>query len=272
LRVLCLGDSRTFGIWTDLGKFRYDNDWPRYLAAEALETAGERPIEAWNSGTLGYTTAHGLRLWQTRLRDLDADVVVVAFGFNDHLLVWNKRYRVHDPTSALARKLLFAAGRSRVVELLWWQVRRPPFSEAHLEAEAWVSLAEHRRNLERFAEEARRRGMKLVFLDLPLRDLSRGENLPAFDENQQTPVALFGAQDLAHLHQLYAERRAVLREVASREEVPVVDVEAAFARHVAEHPDEEMFGSYDSVHPTAAGARVIAGAVVDELRELHVYP
>jgi lysophospholipase L1-like esterase len=111
----------------------------------------------------------------------------------------------------------------------------------------------------------------LVFLDLPLRELARGENLPVSEGTEPTPVALFGARDLAHLHEVYGERRAVLREVAARRGVPVVDVEAAFARHQAEQPGEEMFGSYDLVHPTTAGARVIAAALVEKLRELSVY-
>ena len=122
-----------------------------------------------------------------------------------------------------------------------------------------------------FAEEAGRRGAALVLLDLPLRELARGQNLPAFAESFDTSVALFGARDLPHLHEVYHQRRAALREVAAQQSVPVVDVEAAFGRHLAEHPEVEMFGSYDFVHPTDAGARVIASAVVEKLREIGAY-
>ena len=269
LRVLCLGDSRTFGTWIDRGGPRYDNDWPRYLDAAA---GGTGEIEAWNAGTLGYTTAQGLRLWRTRLRDLRPDVVVASFGFNDHALAWNDRYRVRDPSSAIARSLLYGLARFRVVELLMWQKRRPPFSRARLSNDPWVSLEDYRHNLEQLAEEARRREVMLVWLDLPMRDLSRGDSLPVSEDDDPTSLALFGARDLAHLHEVYGERRSVMREVAEQQDVPVIDVAAAFARHQAAHPDEELFGSYDLVHPTPTGARVIAASVTEKLRQIGVQP
>lgn len=271
LRVLCLGDSRTFGIWTDEGTLRYDGDYASQLERLAgLE--GRRPIESWNAGTLGFTSAQGLRQWSTRFADLEPDVVVAAFGFNDHSFTWNTRYRVRDPRSAVARRLLYAASRSRWAELVWWQVRRPPFRSARMDSGPWVPEADFRWNLERLAEEVRRRGATLVLLDLPLRPLDLGENLPAFPgQSGETEYSLFGARDLAHLHEVDGAYRSILRQAAAANGVPVLDVESALAAHQVEHPGESTFSQYDFAHPTDAGARVIATALLARLREIGVY-
>jgi lysophospholipase L1-like esterase len=271
LRVLCLGDSRTFGIWTDLGALRFDGDYASQLERLA-SLAGDRPIESWNAGTLGYTSAQGLRQWSTRFDDLQPDVVVAAFGFNDHSFTWNTRFRVRDPRSAIARRLLHAASGFRWAELIWWQVRRPPFSSARMDPGPWVTQADFRRNLERLAEDVARRGAVLVLLDLPLRPLDLGENQAAFPgQSGATDYTLFGARDLAHLHEVDGTYRRLLREAAAVVGVPVLDVEAAFAAHQVGHPAEAMFSPYDFAHPTDAGARVIAAALLVRLRELGVY-
>ncbi len=75
-RVICLGDSYTFG--------HYVNDeeaWPAVLAA-GLRAAGHE-VEVINAGVNGFTIADERRYLEERLMSLRPDVVVVVFSQND---------------------------------------------------------------------------------------------------------------------------------------------------------------------------------------------
>lgn len=82
LRVVCLGDSITFG-WGVEGGFT----WPALLEALLNRTGGTR-AEVINAGMPGYTSRQGL-IWADReLLGLQPTVLIVQFGFNDSLSSW----------------------------------------------------------------------------------------------------------------------------------------------------------------------------------------
>ena len=74
-RVVALGGSSTGGAWQndDLGQF-----WPAEL--ERRHGSG---LQAVNQGVGGWTTLHIRRFLETRLADVDPDVVVLYVGHND---------------------------------------------------------------------------------------------------------------------------------------------------------------------------------------------
>ena len=77
VRLVALGGSSTGGAWQndDLDQF-----WP----AE-LERRHGRSVQAVNQGVGGWTTLHIRRFLETRLDDVDPDVVVLYVGHNDIL-------------------------------------------------------------------------------------------------------------------------------------------------------------------------------------------
>ncbi len=77
LRVICLGDSITFGDKIDQGE-TIPEDLARILA-----TGSGRPVEVVNAGIPGYSSRQGLAMWRGTLRDLRPDIITIAFGFND---------------------------------------------------------------------------------------------------------------------------------------------------------------------------------------------
>jgi len=81
LRVLCLGDSITFGDKLDEGA-----TYPEVLERLLRERRPDRDPEVINAGVPGYSSHQGLALWR-KLRELHPSVVVVAFGANDTWLV-----------------------------------------------------------------------------------------------------------------------------------------------------------------------------------------
>jgi lysophospholipase L1-like esterase len=263
IRVVCAGDSRTFGTWLDFQRLRFDNAYPPLLDALAA-AAGTARVEVINAGVIGYSSAQGLRQFQLRLLDLAPDVIVVSFGFNDHAFAWNPALRSLEPHGTLARDLLYRFSDLRTLQfgIRLYQGLAPhpaPFSVR------WVDLDEYAYNLERFAEVARHHGVRLVFLTQALRPIEDGDSPPAFpNEPRQDPYAVIGARDLTDLHRLAAEYQDVVRRVAADTGTPIADAAAAFAAHRG----APLFGPYDLVHPNPTGARLIARTVYATLRDI----
>lgn len=76
-RIVCLGDSSTFGMNVDGA-----NNYPRLLA-ERLEAAYPGRFEVINLGVAGYTGRQGLELLRRVGLAYDPDLVTFGFGTND---------------------------------------------------------------------------------------------------------------------------------------------------------------------------------------------
>ena len=62
VRVACLGDSTTFGVWKEgLFRIRGHTSYPQELA-KLLRQDGLAHVEVINAGVMGSMTAHGLRM------------------------------------------------------------------------------------------------------------------------------------------------------------------------------------------------------------------
>ena len=116
LRILCLGDSITFG----LGLTEEDN-WPHQveqILARSPMLAG-RPVIVANAGVPGWSSVQGMRLYRDLRSGGDWDFVVFCFGMNDARPaaggIPDSWYRVEEGEAAEAGDLL---GQSRIVQLL----------------------------------------------------------------------------------------------------------------------------------------------------------
>ena len=77
IRIVCLGDSSTFGMQVEEA-----DTYPRLLAAR-LEEAAPGKFEVINLGVPGYSSRQGLEQLQRQVLALKPDVVFFAFGTND---------------------------------------------------------------------------------------------------------------------------------------------------------------------------------------------
>lgn len=80
-RLLCLGDSVTYGSGVEWGE-----TYCAQLGARIEAAQPHLEVEIVNAGLPGYAAAHGYDLYRKRLQGLRFDLAVVAFGFNDHRL------------------------------------------------------------------------------------------------------------------------------------------------------------------------------------------
>lgn len=262
LRIACIGDSRTFGIWLDEGRFRYDNDYPSRLERLVRTREGNPSAEVINAGVIGYTSSHGLRQYVTEILPLEPDVVVVGFGFNDHSLAYDPARRAEEPHSPGARRLQYALSRSRVYRLLETAYLSVGFLHPKPFSVPWVTPERYAEDVRRFGEVSREHGIRLLLLAQGLRPLERGPSRPAFPGAEDMPYGLLGVKDLAGLHRLHAQYLDIQRETAVEQGIPLLDVAAAF------DAAPEAFGDYDLVHFTTAGADLLAAEVYARLRSL----
>jgi len=78
LRIVCIGDSVTFGLDVD-----DDSTYPAQLQQIVAAADPKANVEVINAGVPGYTSRQGLVFFYKRLLRFKPDIVVAEFGFND---------------------------------------------------------------------------------------------------------------------------------------------------------------------------------------------
>lgn len=76
LRILCLGDSSTFGLG--------ENEDAIFASLLETDLALGRPVRAYNLGVPGYTSLQGRLLFEKWMDKFNPDMVVITFGANDY--------------------------------------------------------------------------------------------------------------------------------------------------------------------------------------------
>jgi lysophospholipase L1-like esterase len=258
VRVVCLGDSTTFGIWSERPNELHAAA-PYPAEVERLARADGLAVEVINAGVLGQTTEAALVQLLVQVLPLEPDVVTVRLGNNDH-----GREIVPNPTLAtrweyaVVRAMPAVLWRSESLRLVWYVYRRaiawmwrsaPPFR---------VSREQFEENLRRFVAIARDERFQLAFMDFPYRELARG---PSPGETFPNPLQSVGS--LEELHAVHDDYQAIVARVAADTGTPLVRT-----RDALRTAPEPTFSDYDLSHPNAAGYRIVARRLYDDLRAL----
>ena len=212
LRIVAVGDSNTFGWDVDEGV-----NWPAQLQAMF---AASRPTEVINAGVWGYSSFQGERRFM-ELTALHPDIALISFGGNDahQVTVPDAEYvRRHDRIDRLSR----ATRRWRLAQLIvaaWDRVQAT--TSASGARVARVSLDDYKQHLRTIVREGRARGIRVVLLTRPY----------------------VGASTDPVVWKTYAPAyNAAVLELAAAEQVPVIDVYAAFTDRPDLFDDESHFG------------------------------
>jgi lysophospholipase L1-like esterase len=260
LRVLCLGDSFTFGQGV-----RFEDTWPELLERCLERAHAGRPIRAVNAGVGGYDTRQELIWVLAEGRTLEADAVVIGFFWNDLL-----RNEPPLPDVATTPKLLPGAREFPII------VPRGP---EWLKAGIKQSVVLYR--LARFLDEARQERRHADREDKSVqRALLEGDAVllePYWEATAQRLVELADAVRAAGVPavlavfpmeaQLVEERPRMvwiekLRAIWEPTGFALVDLEPAYRASLAGGANPYL--PYDK-HPSAVGTRIAAGAVCEVL-------
>jgi lysophospholipase L1-like esterase len=243
LRILCLGDSVTFGyrvpaVWPEKPA-EYDPEWLPYpmLLEKNLRAANPgKAIEVVTMAVPGYTSHQGLAWLRRDINRLGPDLITVSFGWNDvSFSDAPDRETIDTGWRAVAIRWLIDHSQAFAHATRWLRSRQPA-AAAIRRPVARVSELEYLNNFQEFIRLARAKEMKVVILAAPYRD--RTTNPPE-----------------AALMEKY---RVALRSLAQQNEVPFLEIleltEAAYPSN------EGWFG--ELIHPNHMGHRLIASELL----------
>ena len=255
-RIVCLGDSGTFGVGIDEQTKRHFHGYPMELATLA-QRGGRLAAEVINAGVLGYTSSHGLRQLATQIVELEPDILTVRFGANDHRRSWSPHQRVEEPVNPLARALLYRFSHWKLTHLTLTVYRRIPAFHSP-RGTIWVSLDRFKANLRRFAEIGRKEGIRVLFIDTPVDPSPRGKH-----PHREKILRMSGYRTFGGFRQQHERYQAALRAMARKEGVPLLSTRSRFRSR-----KDPLFSEADFVHPNEKGAKELARMLWDRLLEL----
>lgn len=239
VRILFLGDSVTFGYLV-----RDDEAFVEGVERELRARVPGVRLECINAGVPGYSLFQGLRFLETCGFALFPDLVVLEFGWNDQAH-WPGGNDAERYASAQAARLPAWLAWSRLAELV-----APDRTAASPGGDdrARVSPEEFRALLEEARAATRARGVDLLLL------VSAGRfNLnPEMTEKGRTGYQI----------QQYLEARDT--PFGPDGGPALVDGVSAVLALLGPLSAEELF--FDGVHPTAAGHRAYATALVERIQ------
>jgi len=263
LRIAVLGDSCTYGVLaTGMGSFEMPTPYAEVLQGLLDRDGGPGRFEVINYGTMGYTTYHGLRLMRRDVPRDEPDIVVLRFGWNDHLAS-PVDHSFSSPRNPVLEKLEDLAYHSRLYAMLVYR-RIPKDSLAQrkkwvLSAHppVWVTPGDYAFNVSRMIDLARALGARPILLDAPPAPVS-----PQIRSNRDF-IEATGYQTPEQLLAAHARYQEITARVAREKGVPFV--------RTAMSPEEAhaSFSFYDLPHPNAAGheriARFLRAEILSEI-------
>lgn len=261
IRVVCLGDSVTFGYRVPLVRPERPDQYARdqlpypMLLERALRAANPgRKIEVIALAVPGYTSYQGLLLLRREIDRLRPDVVTVCFGWNDvSLRDATDRETMPDGRARLLLRRLTGSSQALTHAALWLQRRRARAEEEQRRQQQQqqqqqqqsppptrrttrVPEGEFAANVIEAAQLARGRGARVLVVGTVYRDAVT---------NPPEAARIRGHRDL-------------LRSAAQVHGVDYIDIPELTE---ANHPhSKKLFG--ELIHPNYEGHRVFADALL----------
>jgi lysophospholipase L1-like esterase len=258
LRIVCLGDSVTFGfrvpvVWPDKPT-EYDPEWLPFsmLLEKELRAANPRKqIDVVNMAVPGYTSHQGLAWLRRDIGRLKPDLLVVSFGWNDASLselpdreavntgwpAFGTRWLV-DHSQALAHATHWLRS--------WQQLERKNEPPLRARPQARVSQDDYLANLIAIEQLARQNGAAVIVMAAPYRDHS-----------SEAPEA-----------DLMLQYRIALGTTMRQRKVPFLEIKEL--TEDAYPSNEGWFG--ERIHPNHMGHRLLASELLKLIASSRALP
>ena len=256
LRVLCVGDSNTYGVWA----YRSEA-YPQQLESLWNERVASPKLEVLNLGVPGVNSSRLVHELPKMLATFAPDILIIMVGVNDF---WTQPVALDDAPQEQPR-----AGFLERYSLLYrlyflWQrgrlAKQPEFlmdpkADVHGGAnnkirvggrEFDMSFATARPSLKGDKDGLRRNLLKLV-------ELARGSG------------ASFYLMTYPARRDFYTDANQIIRDIAEQTGAPLIDLTSVFLSICPQDECPEFM--FPDGHPIAPGYRVVAETVLERLRQ-----
>ncbi len=244
IRIVCLGDSVTFGyrvpvVWPDKPD-DYNREWlpfPMLLEKQLRGANPGRRIEAITMAVPGYTSHQGLAWLRRDIDALQPDLLIVSFGWNDvSFSDAPDREAIRTDWYVVATRWLIDHSQAFAHATRWLRARSSSTQGPAPRPVPRVSDTEFVSNMRSITSLARGHGAKVLVMAAPYRDL------------QTNPPEA----------RLMTHYRDSLRNAIQQDHVPfLVILELTEAAHPS---NEGWFG--ELIHPNHMGHRLIASELL----------
>jgi lysophospholipase L1-like esterase len=257
-RILCLGDSNTYGLWLE----RHEA-YPQQLETVWNESGSGSRVEVLNLGFPGTNSSRLRRDFPRMLDTLRPDVVIVLIGVNDY---WTRPVEFErGPRDVNTRS--FLERHSRVLKLYDMVQRALDTRELAVTFEPIADpgvLA--RKGKAHFGDVE----FELGFAKAEHGEIFRPDE--ALEENRGSLAAdaeAFGAAIVLMTYpsrfSAYRTANRIIQRFAEASGAPLIDLEEVFLPVCPERDCPQLL--FPDHHPRAAGYRLIAETVVAHLRD-----
>lgn len=260
LRVLCLGDSNTYGILVER-----DEAWPARLQQRWNSRGLEPAIEVLNLGYPGTNSSQVLRDFERTLDLFDPRLVLVEVGANDF-------WTVPVPIDAAAPSTLpgWIRENSRLYRLLYMATRSHDDSRPVVESRE--GTASHAEGTLQYEGEVFELGHTAAESVRPETGDDLEKNLAALTRIARSRGVGLVFVTYASGELFYAAAGMYMQKVAAQTRTPLIPLRPAFRKSVCktEPCPEWIFpeSTPGKHHPTARGYELVAEVVMRELERI----
>jgi lysophospholipase L1-like esterase len=157
IRVVCIGDSVTFG-WNLL-----DNEtYPHFLEQRLRQMDASRKWEVINAGVPSYTSFQHLKMCELWVPKLKADIVLICSGWNDISFAFSDPWNPKDSFYNNQFLTTFSPAIFRALKGAFLKPVNPEFTRPNPAA-----ISSFEQNLVRMVEVLRRYGIQVLLLEPP---------------------------------------------------------------------------------------------------------
>lgn len=251
LRIVCLGDSVTFGyrvppVWPNKPN-DYNPEWlpfPMLLEKELRNANPNRRIEVFPMAVPGYTTHQGLAWLRRDIEWLQPDVVIASFGWNDASLSdVPDREAINTTWFPVTIRWLIDHSQA-FAHLTRWLRSRNTTAAPKVTPMARVADSEYVNNFNAIVKLARDHGASTIVIGAPYRD-----------SVTNPPEA-----------KLMTRYRGLLKSSMEQSQTPYLEI--LELTEAAGSVNQGFFG--ELIHPNHIGHRLMASELLKLIRDRHL--
>ena len=243
-RIIALGNSCTFGWGLN------DEQVFTTLIGNILD----KKYDVINAAVPGYSSYQGKAFYESKIAELQPDVLLILFAWNDQWVAANDisdKNQEFPPEFIIdAQNLLSRLHTYRLMKKLLLSVseKDPDSLYSRIHPVHRVSLEDFYNNLKSISLKAQNNGATPVLLTSPIPSL----------EKYYIPGSI------SPLHTIHEQYNMTIRELAKNENVPMVDLALEFDKYNGLFDDAD----YDPIHFNARGHRLAAELIARKIASL----